>query len=177
MDAFSQPTLWDVFFLNENVWILIKILLKFVPKSPINNIPASDQMMDRSWSGDKPLSESMMIRLPMHTCVTRPQWVNTWNLKGQEWQHGKQIINSQNNKNLTPVIVRTLQYFAYDLVIKVICGHKSYMLHSQQLSLNKHFHRKWTIYIFVLQQMTYRWVSARNTYFRCVSNGVMSFLH
>ena len=33
----------DIFkciFLNENVWIPIKILLKFVPKDPINNIPA-----------------------------------------------------------------------------------------------------------------------------------------
>ena len=27
-------------FLNENVWIRIKISLKFVPKGPINNIPA-----------------------------------------------------------------------------------------------------------------------------------------
>ena len=27
-------------FLNENVWILIKISLKFVLKGPINNIPA-----------------------------------------------------------------------------------------------------------------------------------------
>ena len=27
--------------------------------------------------GDKPLSEPMMVRLPTHTCVTRPQWVNS----------------------------------------------------------------------------------------------------
>ena len=27
-------------FLNENVWILIKIFLKFVPKGRITNIPA-----------------------------------------------------------------------------------------------------------------------------------------
>ena len=27
-------------FLNENVWIVIEISLKFVPKCPINNIPA-----------------------------------------------------------------------------------------------------------------------------------------
>ena len=38
----------DIFkciFLNENVWILIEISLKFVPNSLINNIPALDQMM------------------------------------------------------------------------------------------------------------------------------------
>ena len=29
--------------LNENVWILLKIPLKFVPNGPINNIPALDQ--------------------------------------------------------------------------------------------------------------------------------------
>ena len=28
-------------------------------------------------SGDKPLFEPMMVRLPTHICVTRPQWVNT----------------------------------------------------------------------------------------------------
>ena len=27
-------------FFNENVWILIKISLKFVPRGPINNIPS-----------------------------------------------------------------------------------------------------------------------------------------
>ena len=32
-------------FLNENVWIPIKISLKFVPKGPINNIPAMVQIM------------------------------------------------------------------------------------------------------------------------------------
>ena len=28
------------FFLNENAWILIKMLLKFAPKGPTNKIPA-----------------------------------------------------------------------------------------------------------------------------------------
>ena len=69
----------DIFkciFLNENVWIPIKISLKFVPKSPINNIPALVQIMAWRRPGDKPLSEPMMVRLPTHICVTRPQWVN-----------------------------------------------------------------------------------------------------
>ena len=63
-------------FVNENVWIPIKISLKFVPKGPINNIPALVQIMARRRPGDKPLSEPMMVRLPTHICVTRPQWVN-----------------------------------------------------------------------------------------------------
>ena len=67
-------------FLNENVSISIEISLKFVPKGPINNIPALVQIMAWRHPGDKPLSEPMMVRLPTHICVTRPQWVNsmTW---------------------------------------------------------------------------------------------------
>ena len=69
----------DIFkriFFNENAWISIKISLKFVPKDPINNIPALVQIMAWRHSGDKPLSEPMMASLPTHKCVTRPQWVN-----------------------------------------------------------------------------------------------------
>ena len=63
-------------FLNENVWILITVSLKFVPKGPINNIPAVVQIMAWHRPGDKPLSEPMMIISLTHICVTRPQWVN-----------------------------------------------------------------------------------------------------
>ena len=69
----------DIFmciFLNENVWIPIKISLKFVPKGPIDNIPALVQIMAWRRPGDKPLSEPMMVSLLTHICVTRPQWVN-----------------------------------------------------------------------------------------------------
>ena len=49
----------DIFkciFLFENVWIRIKISLKFVPKFPINNIPALVQTMAWRRIDDKPLS-------------------------------------------------------------------------------------------------------------------------
>ena len=67
-------------FRNENVRISIKISLMFVPKGPINNIPALVQIMARRRTGDKPLSEPMMVSLLTQICVTRPQWVNptTW---------------------------------------------------------------------------------------------------
>ena len=73
------PFAHDIFkciFLNENVWIPIKISLKFVPMGPINNIPAMVQIMAWRRPGNKPLSEPMMVVLPTHICVTRPQWVN-----------------------------------------------------------------------------------------------------
>ena len=63
-------------FLNENVWISLKIALKFVPGGPINNIPALVQIMAWRRPGDKPLSEPMLVLVPTHICVTRPQWVN-----------------------------------------------------------------------------------------------------
>ena len=72
----------DIFegiFLNENVWIPIKISLKFVPKGPINNIPVLVQIMVRHRPGVNPLSEPMMVTLLVHICVTRPQWVNQRN--------------------------------------------------------------------------------------------------
>ena len=76
----------DIFkciFLNENAWISLKISLKFVPMVRIDNIPALVQI--RAWRrpGDKPLSEPMMVCLPTHICVTRPQWVNIWRTKSQ----------------------------------------------------------------------------------------------
>ena len=69
----------DIFkciFMYQNVWISIKISLKFVPKGPISNIPALVQIMAWRRPGDKPLSEPMMVRLQTHISVTRPQWVN-----------------------------------------------------------------------------------------------------
>ena len=70
----------DIFkciFVDENVWISIKISLKFVPKGPINNIPALVQIMAWRRRGDKLLSGPRLARLPTHVCVTRPQWVNS----------------------------------------------------------------------------------------------------
>ena len=60
-------------FLNENVRILIKISQKFVPKGPINNIPALVQIMAWRRPGDKPLSGPMLVRFLTHICVTRPE--------------------------------------------------------------------------------------------------------
>ena len=54
----------DIFkciIMNENVWILIKISLNFVPKVWINNMPALVQIMAWHRPGNKPLSEQMMV--------------------------------------------------------------------------------------------------------------------
>ena len=48
-------------FLNENVWILIEISLKFVPMGPIDNTRTLGHIMACHQTGDKPLSEPMVI--------------------------------------------------------------------------------------------------------------------
>ena len=50
-------------FLKENVWISIDISMTFIPKGPIDNIPALVQIMAWRRPGDKPLSEPMVVWL------------------------------------------------------------------------------------------------------------------
>ena len=49
-------------FFNENCCILMKFSLKYIRKGPIDNNPALVQIMAWRRSGDKPLSETMMVR-------------------------------------------------------------------------------------------------------------------
>ena len=67
--------IFRLILLSENVWILIRISLGFVPVGPINNIPALFRMMAWRRPGDGPLSEPRMFYLLTHICGTRPQWV------------------------------------------------------------------------------------------------------
>ena len=61
-------------FLNDNIRILIKVSLKPVTTGPFIIIPALVQIMAWRQPGEKPLSETMMVRLPMHIFITLPQW-------------------------------------------------------------------------------------------------------
>ena len=62
-------------FLNENVWILTKNSLKFVPKGKLNNIPALVQI--RAWHrpGAKPLSDPWWLYAYMCHAVSM-SWLN-----------------------------------------------------------------------------------------------------
>ena len=60
MDAIPQTTFLNLFFVNENIYISIKIPLEFVPKGPVDNIPALVQIMVWRRAADKPLFEPMM---------------------------------------------------------------------------------------------------------------------
>ena len=110
-------------FVNENARISIKFSLKFVPKGPVNNIPALVQIMAWRRPGDKPLSESMMVSLMTHICVTRPQWVNVsgsrfrkivmywmwrdlalWRHGGGAWHNGSILTTSSGIKDIAIVL-------------------------------------------------------------------------
>ena len=82
----------DIFkciFENENEWTTPRISLKFVPKVRISNIPALVQIMAWRRSGDKPLSETVMVSLLTHICAARPQWVNL--LRAEFFRENKNI--------------------------------------------------------------------------------------
>ena len=54
----------DIFkciFLNEHIWITMKFSLKFVPKGPIDNIPALVHLMAWRRPEDKPSSEPTLV--------------------------------------------------------------------------------------------------------------------
>ena len=64
---FADDSFKYIYF-NENAWISIEILLKFVPKGPINNIPLSVPVrhyLNQWWPS-----------LLTHICVIQLEWVN-----------------------------------------------------------------------------------------------------
>ena len=62
MAVILADDIFNCIFLNENDIILIRILLKFVPRSPIDNKPALSQVKAWRQIGDKLLPEPMMAQ-------------------------------------------------------------------------------------------------------------------
>ena len=100
---------------NENVLISIKFPLKFIPKVPVNNIPALVQIMAWRQPGDKPLSETMMVTLLTHICVARPQWVNDCD----DLCHAISLMWQSSHRRVSMVVADTL----VPLWHKDICSH------------------------------------------------------
>ena len=76
----KMAAIFQMTFSNGFPWMkmhefFIQISLMFVLKGPINNILALVLIMAWCRSGNKSLSEPMMVRLLTHICITRPQWV------------------------------------------------------------------------------------------------------
>ena len=69
--------------LYENNCILIQNFMKIVHEGPINKKTALVEIMVWRLTGTKPLSEPMVHSLLTHICVTRPQWVLTFQVPVQ----------------------------------------------------------------------------------------------
>ena len=87
MDAIFQTT-----FSNAFSWMkMYKFRLRFhwilFPKVPIKNIPSLVRIMAWRRSGEKPLSEPMMISLLTNIFVTRPLWVHYKSIKQNKANH------------------------------------------------------------------------------------------
>ena len=122
-------------FLNKNDWIPIKIPLEFVSKGPINNIPALAYIMAWRCPGDKPISEPMVLSLPKHICVTRPQWVKgppTWLKVVTTLENPPTPTQSQSQSIFIPVDVSYLHSI-------MNMGQSREM--AKQLSYKRNFHK------------------------------------
>ena len=112
-----QDNIFRCIVLNENVWILIKTSLKFVPKGPINNIPSLVHIMAWCRPGDRTLSWPIMVNLLMHI---RPQWVK---LSFNEFKHINllKMVNNQKKAthNKTMCIILGI-YHTFNVKYKVV---------------------------------------------------------
>ena len=96
--------------LNENVWILLNISLKFVPNNQINNIPA----LVHIWLGaNQAISnyEPMMVSLPRHICFTQPQWVKDGH-----------ILSSYLHNGIFPMMVSGIVILKWGPKSCLVCG-------------------------------------------------------
>ena len=59
-DCHFADDIFRCIFVNKKFCILIKILMKFILKGPINNNPSLIQIMAWCWTGDTILSEAMI---------------------------------------------------------------------------------------------------------------------
>ena len=90
-NAFSGMKLYE--FRLRFHWRLI------VPEVRMNDILSLIQILAWRRPGEKPLSETMMVKLLMHICVTRPQWVKYgWNVF--RWSDNTSDDFEQNTRSL-----------------------------------------------------------------------------
>ena len=80
---------YDIFkriFLNGYALITTNISLNLVHYIQVEYNPALVHIIAWCRPGDEPLSEAMVVTLPMHKCVNRPQWNGTKKDNNQQAQ-------------------------------------------------------------------------------------------
>ena len=132
--------------LNENVIISIKNSLKFVPTGPFNNNSALVQIMAWRWPGDKPLFEPMMVRSPMHICVTRHQWVNNGHSSGVE--EGKlHMLECKISIRYLGYLIKQMTVYICTFQIKEIFLFLKIIQHSKGKIKNRYVTVEWVAHI------------------------------
>ena len=78
MDAISQTTFSNAFYWVKMYGFRLKFHWSLFLRVQLTIFQHWFQIMAWRRPGDKPLSKAMMVNLPTHICVTRPQWVNNY---------------------------------------------------------------------------------------------------
>ena len=78
IEAWTKWLISIFFFLNGNVWILMKISPTFVPRGPISSIPTLAPKVAWCQSVEKPLSQPMIVSLLTHMCFPLMNLVLVW---------------------------------------------------------------------------------------------------
>ena len=89
-DAISQTTFSSAFSSMKMFEFRLKFHWNLFLRVQLTIVQSLVQIMVWRWSGDRPLSEPMMVGLLTHICVTLPQWVNA--LLYQLTHHGSALI-------------------------------------------------------------------------------------
>ena len=84
-----RDNIFKCIFLNENVLYSNKIHWSLFLRVQLTMLL---QIMAWHRSGDKPLSERMMVSLLMHICITQPQWVNLFLHSGNRTHFSVNVI-------------------------------------------------------------------------------------
>ena len=103
--------------MNDNMWISINISLNFVAVGQIKINTSLVQILAWCRSGDKPLSEPMMVSLMTLICVSRPQWFKEE--KDHTWCANQRYLSLHTQRGSCPQTVWNI------LVELVVLGHTS----------------------------------------------------
>ena len=110
-------------FLKENVRVSIKISVKFVPKSRIDNIPALFQIMAWRQPGDKPLSEAMMVSLlcdiMIHITSVFGSWCSDGTVLALTWTYVERdllYIRYKINTRIAPACLCSYLHFCFSIL-------------------------------------------------------------
>ena len=89
---------------------MFELRLKIVPKGPINNITALVQTVAWRRSGDKPLSETMVVSSLVHICITWSQCAITLVYQVCIWAFVDRYVIGTGHTTVDYIALKTIRY-------------------------------------------------------------------